>query len=556
MKQDKVHKSFFKRMFQKGESGAWRKFLICVLCIALLISECLIARKIRLSGDGSLARAEESDEVELQGYDSENKTWDVITFGKYKQAGTSVTPESVQWRVLEVSGGTATLLSEKILDYREYNEDDSEVQWDESEICQWLNGSGTDDFLNTEFFNETEQAAMNADPKVSLLEENDLNSNGLDEDKATKAAYTDFVWGKIGSSMADKENGAWMLFTTGSDTEDGKKQVKYVKKYGTDEELVGEQLYSVKTGIRPVVKLDISNTDVWQYVGTVDIDGKITEAAASPSTSADPSASAAASTGPSASAAASTGPSASSAASANPSASASTAPSASSAAASPRPTPMPVATVNPKLIPTPRPAATATPKTTPKPASASPTPEVIKEGVVKKVGKIKYSILSSAYSGGTVSIKRTADKTSKSVVVPDTVVIKGITYQVTEIAKGAFTGMKQLKNLTIGKNVKSIGSSAFESCQKLEFVMIPKNVTAIGSRAFASCKKLHFFVIKSNNLTAVGSKTFLGTNDTIKIKVPKKKLKSYKTLIKNGKVSKNAIFLTSPKTIYYKGNNY
>ena len=296
----------------------------------------------------------------------------------------------------------------------------------------------------------------------------------------------------------------------------------------------------------------VTNTDVPVSPGTT------TQASPGTSTQASPGTSTQASPGTTTQAS----PGTSTQTSANPFASASP-----SASTSPKPTaaptwtynpnaPVVVATVNPGLISTPTPKPTAKPTPTPKPPVASPTPEVIKTGVVKKVGNINYSILSSEYSGGTVSIKRTADKKSKSVTIPDTVVIKGITYKVTEIAKGAFTGMKQLKNLKIGENVEVIGQSAFESCQKLEFVMIPKNVTEIRSRAFASCKKMHFLVIKSPNLTAIGSKALLGTNDTIKIKVPKKKLKSYKTLAKNGKVSRYATFLTSPKTICYKGVNY
>ncbi len=155
-----------------------------------------------------------------------------------------------------------------------------------------------------------------------------------------------------------------------------------------------------------------------------------------------------------------------------------------------------------------------------------------------------------------MAVKKTADKKAKTVVIPDSVNIKGVDYKVTEISRRAFAGMKKLTNLTIGENITSIGESAFESCQKLQFVSVPKNVRFIEKRAFASCKKLHFFIVQSKVLSGVGSKAFLGTYGAVKVKVPKKKLKAYKVLMKNGKLSRYAVFITPPKMINYKGVDY
>ena len=60
------------------------------------------------------------------------KTGDRITFGSYEQDNNSSNgPEPIGWRVLEVSGGSALVVSEYALDARAYNEDYESVTWAE-----------------------------------------------------------------------------------------------------------------------------------------------------------------------------------------------------------------------------------------------------------------------------------------------------------------------------------------------------------------------------------------------------------------------------------------
>ena len=91
-----------------------------------------------------------------------------------------------------------------------------------------------------------------------------------------------------------------------------------------------------------------------------------------------------------------------------------------------------------------------------------------------------------------------------------------MSYKVTAIDKNAFKSKKKLKSVTIGKYVKSIGASAF-----------------------AKDGKLSKITIKSTVLKKVGSKAFSGINKKAKIKVPAKKLKAYKKLLKNKGQSKS-----------------
>ena len=53
-----------------------------------------------------------------------------------------------------------------------------------------------------------------------------------------------------------------------------------------------------------------------------------------------------------------------------------------------------------------------------------------------------------------------------------------------------FSGMRSLKKVVIGKDVKRIGEGAFQGCRNLEQVLIPEGVTSIGDYAFSYCDSL------------------------------------------------------------------
>lgn len=132
-----------------------------------------------------------------------------------------------------------------------------------------------------------------------------------------------------------------------------------------------------------------------------------------------------------------------------------------------------------------------------------------------KVGK-KVTVNSSKYKVTSVSGTRAVQFTSgkknaKNVVIPSTVKISGKNYKVTSIANNAFKNNKKLKKVTIGVNVNKIGKAAFKGCKNLKSI-----------------------IIKTNKLTAkkVGANAFKGINKKATFKVPKKKVKAYKKIVK------------------------
>lgn len=166
---------------------------------------------------------------------------------------------------------------------------------------------------------------------------------------------------------------------------------------------------------------------------------------------------------------------------------------------------------------------TSTPGITVKPTDDTKnSKETIAVGKTVKGSKGEsYRVIKTKGVTPEVSYTSVSSKKVKTVSVPKTVTIKGVTYKVTAIAPKAFANCKKLKKVTIGANVKSIGKKAFYHCSKLKEV-----------------------VIKSKKLKAakVGKNAFTGIHKKAVVKVPKKQKKAYsKWLKKRGITGKRKI---------------
>ena len=140
-----------------------------------------------------------------------------------------------------------------------------------------------------------------------------------------------------------------------------------------------------------------------------------------------------------------------------------------------------------------------------------------KNGTYKVVKQAKKS--GKKISAGTVEWTGVSSKTLSFFSIPAKLKIGGVTYKVVSVAKNALKNNKKIKKLTI-----------------------PSSITKIGSRAFYGCSSLNAITIKTNALTNknVGSKAFGGISSKAVIKVPKKKWKVYRTLLKKKGIGKKA----------------
>ena len=79
---------------------------------------------------------------------------------------------------------------------------------------------------------------------------------------------------------------------------------------------------------------------------------------------------------------------------------------------------------------------------------------------------------------------------------------------VTSIGYPAFFNCQSLTSIIISNSVTSIGELAFSHCRSLSSVEIPNSVTSIGNFAFQSCTSLTSIVIP-HSVTSIGDKAFL-----------------------------------------------
>lgn len=154
-----------------------------------------------------------------------------------------------------------------------------------------------------------------------------------------------------------------------------------------------------------------------------------------------------------------------------------------------------------------------------------------KVGTKLKYKKNQYVVTAE----GMVAFVKPGTKKITSLSIPAQIKSNGHTYTVSEIKSKAFNGCKKLKKITIGKNIRVIGTKAFYKCTALKKILIPSKVEKIGKNAFCGCKSLKDIRIKTTKLSnkAVGSGAFSKIHSKAVVRVPSKKLKPYKKLLKS-----------------------
>ncbi|MBO5469058.1 MAG: leucine-rich repeat domain-containing protein [Lachnospiraceae bacterium] len=168
----------------------------------------------------------------------------------------------------------------------------------------------------------------------------------------------------------------------------------------------------------------------------------------------------------------------------------------------------------------------------------------------KKSGTATLSVYMSASPdicvSAPVSVQANEEKNNKknTKVTVDLIYSKAVIDKDSKTAEFAGMNKKYAKNLagyimpnTISYNgksyrVTSIGNNAFKNCKNLKKITIPKDIERIGNNAFRGCSKLQTITVQSTKLTKVGKNAFKGIKKNAKIKVPKKKLAAYKKLMK------------------------
>ena len=95
---------------------------------------------------------------------------------------------------------------------------------------------------------------------------------------------------------------------------------------------------------------------------------------------------------------------------------------------------------------------------------------------------------------------------SGNIVIPESVIYKGNSYNVTSIGTRAFR-ISNVTSVSIPNTVTKISDSAFDNCLSLTSVNIPNSVTSIGQSAFYGCEKLTSITIP-DGVTIIKDNTF------------------------------------------------
>ena len=106
-----------------------------------------------------------------------------------------------------------------------------------------------------------------------------------------------------------------------------------------------------------------------------------------------------------------------------------------------------------------------------------------------------------------------------SVVIPNTVVLDGITYTVVGILDETFRDCQNLTSVTFSDSLTFIGGSAFRGCTGLTSVEISAKVTSIGHDAFNGCTGLMSIVIP-DNVESIGDDAFNGCTSLTSVQLP------------------------------------
>lgn len=128
---------------------------------------------------------------------------------------------------------------------------------------------------------------------------------------------------------------------------------------------------------------------------------------------------------------------------------------------------------------------------------------------------IIYKIISSATAIATGA----ENSTSKKLTVQTEVIYQSKTYKVIKIKAKAFYKNQSVRQIKIGKNVKTIGESAFIGCKKLQKITGMAAVERIQSNAFKNCKKLQSIKL-TNTVKAIADSAFIGCKK-LKVKAVK-----------------------------------
>lgn len=222
-------------------------------------------------------------------------TWDCIYFGNYWSIDTNgddvVNQEDnkqpIRWRVLEIEGDEALLLSDQILECMAYQSPFGGVTWENCLLRTWLNKTFFEAAFGSEEQNQIVTTSVQhkvgtaeecyVEDKVYVLSEADAGNSAYGFESIISSSYTRAVE----STDYAKAHGVAFETTTdvnGDEMETGQWWLRIIPESTTTAAAcVYEYGYTSAdvevnrsdVGVRPVIRLNLSNTELWEKGGQV-----------------------------------------------------------------------------------------------------------------------------------------------------------------------------------------------------------------------------------------------------------------------------------------------
>ena len=104
------------------------------------------------------------------------------------------------------------------------------------------------------------------------------------------------------------------------------------------------------------------------------------------------------------------------------------------------------------------------------------------------------------------------------VVIPKSVVYKGVAYDVTSLDDNCFADCSSLISVSIPSSVTSLGIGCFMCCSSLTSITIPSSVTSLGAWCFWDCSSLTSITIPST-VTSLEGNCFIDCSSLASIRV-------------------------------------
>ncbi len=135
-----------------------------------------------------------------------------------------------------------------------------------------------------------------------------------------------------------------------------------------------------------------------------------------------------------------------------------------------------------------------------------------------EIDGIWYNLTQGATNTAEVTSKLNGNYTG-SVVIPNNVTYKDITYSVTSIGFKAFYECTSLTSITIPNSVTSIGNDAFYRCYGLASIILGNGITNIGAESFCGCTGLTSINIPKS-VKSIGNYAFSDCSGLTSIIIP------------------------------------